>query len=605
MRAVVATLVAAVAGMLAALGPAPPASAAVDDFPFSSFEADYTLGRDADGRSTLHTVERLTAEFPLTDQNHGIRRALVDTYQGAPTGLAVIGVTDGAGRPLRWESGRQDEFVLVTIAADGFVHGTHTYVITYEQRDVTLRPAGGGPDEFYWDVNGTGWAQPFARVTGRLHLPADIASARTGDAACYRGLAGSPDRCGIAAAPSAAETVLTASATGLGPGENVTLAVGFAPGTFVRRNDSLFASPAGYLLVVGAALLLASLGAALGFRARALRDAPGRPVIVPEYLPLAEPDLLVSSVLLRRRRRAVAATIVSLAVRRILRIVEEPRPARRDRYALELADLDGRPRLGSGPRGASPLERRLIVGLFGEPVPGGRVSLDPRDTRLSKAVYKVTRRLGQAAVAQGYRRMPPARARALISAAAVLAAAVTAVSALLLLGSALGGVLPLVALVLVAVGAAVPVLASKRPLTAEGAEVRDYLLGVREYLALAEADRMRVLQSPDGAPRTGTGSDGGRVVELYEQLLPAAVLFSVEKDWARVLGTWYEREGSGPDWYGGSPGFSAVTFSSGIAGFSATTAAAYPGSAASSSSGGSSGGGASGGGGGGGGGGGV
>ena len=44
-------------------------------------------------------------------------------------------------------------------------------------------------------------------------------------------------------------------------------------------------------------------------------------------------------------------------------------------------------------------------------------------------------------------------------------------------------------------------LLSRQPLSAAGAEVNDHLTGLDQYIRLAEADRMRVLQSPQGALR--------------------------------------------------------------------------------------------------------
>src|SRR4051794_23384059 len=217
MRTPVAALSAVLALLLVLLGGAAPASADVDDFSFSSFVADYYLDRDADGRSTLRTVERLTAEFPDTDQNKGIQRALVHDYRGAPTDLRVVGVTDGNGTPLSWDTEDEDEFTLVTIAADDYVHGSHTYEITYEQRNVILFDQDSGAQELYWDTNGTGWAQPFASVIGRLHVPADLGPALSGDTACYQGAEGSTDRCAIAQEKSGDGVVFTASGTGLGP----------------------------------------------------------------------------------------------------------------------------------------------------------------------------------------------------------------------------------------------------------------------------------------------------------------------------------------------------------------------------------------------------
>ncbi len=66
-----------------------------------------------------------------------------------------------------------------------------------------------------------------------------------------------------------------------------------------------------------------------------------------------------------------------------------------------------------------------------------------------------------------------------------------------------GGAWPFV-LFLVAIIAAIVTLvavADVRPLTEQGRAARDHLEGLRLYIRLAEADRLRVLQSPSGALR--------------------------------------------------------------------------------------------------------
>ena len=145
-----------------------------------------------------------------------------------------------------------------------------------------------------------------------------------------------------------------------------------------------------------------------------------------------------------------------------------------------------------------------------------------------------------------------------------------------------------------------------RPLTAEGSKLYDQLIGLKMYIQLAEADRLQMLQSISGADKVTT-SDGNQIVKIYERLLPYAVLFGLEKQWAAELAKYYGT--TSPDWYSGSNigAFDVAAFSTGIAAFSAVSASTTSSSSSSSfsSSGGSGGGGSSGGGGGGGGGGGI
>src|SRR5690606_32619687 len=74
-------------------------------------------------------------------------------------------------------------------------------------------------------------------------------------------------------------------------------------------------------------------------------------------------------------------------------------------------------------------------------------------------------------------------------------------------------------------------------LTREGALALEHLNGVREFIRVAEADRLRMLQSYSGAERRSDGEVD--VVHLYEKLLPYAILFGQEKEWGEVLETAY------------------------------------------------------------------
>ena len=72
----------------------------VSDFTFSSFEGEYTLGRDDEGRSTLRSVETFVAEFPEFDQNKGIIRAIPEGYLGVDLHTNIGSVTDAEVNPV-------------------------------------------------------------------------------------------------------------------------------------------------------------------------------------------------------------------------------------------------------------------------------------------------------------------------------------------------------------------------------------------------------------------------------------------------------------------------------------------------------------------------
>lgn len=616
-------LVLMVAGMLALAGPAAASGPTpviatvgqsqpgnVDDFTFASFSADYFLDRDADGRSTLKTIETLVALFPDSDQNHGIRRAIPLRYDGHPTEPQVIGVLDGAGQPRSFATSISDDgqFLLVTIASTEFVHGEQTYMITYTQKNVTRYFADTGRDEFYWDTNGTGWAQPFGTVTARVSMPADLAAALTGDTACYAGSEGATRNCtmtGKAGVDGAMQ--FTDSQSDVAAFENVTVAIGFQPGTFVPRDDSPWSSLAaiGQLVTIVLASLLAA--ASLLYRRVVIRDARGRPTIIAEYTPPANASVFEAAVIVRRTKRAAAAGIVGLAVSGNAQIIERPSESRfsaRAGYRLRFLTAEGLDRQG----------RAFAHVFFGDGLTRGQErALQSRDQELARKVVAFIQQTKNRTYADGFRRKSVLWVAQLLFGAGVVFAAWSFFLGTQALDAGTAGFWYLFPVpVLLLGGILIDGQVFRAPLTAAGAELRDYVKGLELYIRLAEKDRMRVLQSPEGALSTpvaaasGSGElDPGVVVELYEKLLPYAILLGLERRWAEVLGTYYERLGSQPEWYSGLGPFQVGLFASGIGAFAASTAASYTGTATSSSSGGSMGGGFSGGGGGGGGGGGV
>ncbi len=565
---------------------AAPARADVNDFAFESMDVDYTLGRMDDGTSTLEVVETFVAVFPEFDQNRGMRRSIPDSYLGAPLRPEFVSITDENGSPREAEVETDDGRFTMTSRAGAYVHGRQTYVFTYRLQNVTRFFANTGVDEFYWNVNGTEWAQPFGRVTATLHVDADLADAMTGATACYRGSAGSTETCEIAREGDA----VVATAPGLGPFQTMTMAVAFEQGTFTAFDTSFAASPWSWMQSVGVLGVLGALVAAIVVRVRRLRDAPGRPTIIAEYTPPREIDALESAVLLGRTTKAIPAEVLEQAVVGSIRILEgEKRWWGATKLSAQLID----------PNLADADGLMLLRALFPGLVPGDVYEFGRTDTRLSSTAQRILKDANAELARRGLRRPVNAGTRAWPILIAVLALVLVVVSGVLGLA---GFVAPAVPVILIIVASlllpVVILLVARKPLTARGAEVRDHLAGLKEFIEWAEADRIRMLQSPRGAERVPVDTNDPRVMlKLYESLLPYAVVFGQEKEWAERLAVLYGD--SNPTWYSGTSGFHAASFSAGISSLSASAASS------SSTSGGSSGGGSAGGGGGGGGGGGV
>lgn len=634
-------LLIAAAALALAIGPAVPAMASADpqqrpgwgalpadtsDFEFQSFDAAYLLSRSSDRHAQLDVVETAVAVFPSFDQNHGIIRAIPDYYGDVYLHTDVLSVTDEDGNDVPFAANVDGGFTNVRIGdADTFVHGVTTYVIHYTQQDTIRYFPDTDDDEFYWDVNGTGWEQPFAEVSATLTLQdPELAAALNGQNACYQGAENSSEPCseGIAPAPSTeGSVVLQAGARNLEAGENLTIAVGFAPHTFVEGEPDPNGNPYEPVPEVPVdlgpppplwAVLLGLLSGGVAFvtgvvGAATLRRPLVRPTgfIVPQYSVPKGLDIMIAAQFIEQGHTAIQAQLVSLAVKKKIRLLGYAvQDADTADYAVQLVDATG----------LESWEQAVVDALFGPDAEAGAARDLQRsgDSELADALRPIVAALPGAVTASGFEgervATPGGKWFVLGSVAATVLGLVGS-----FFSSWAGFLIGPAVFIFGLIGISIALFGARKrkTLSTHGAETMDYLLGMKMYLDLAEKDRFRVLQSATGADRIDTG-DGKQIVKLYEKLLPWAVIWGVEESWSRELEIQLQEAGVEPDWYVGRTAFQAYMFSSLVSGLSVGTSAPAPvstsgsswsGSGFSSFSGGSSGGGFSGGGGGGGGGG--
>ncbi|MFE6994576.1 DUF2207 family protein [Microbacterium sp. NPDC057659] len=574
------------AGLFAALAvmvlPASVARADVNDFSYSSWDSTYDIGLDADGRARMHVTETVVAQFPQTDQNKGIVRGLAEMYGSAPLYPTVVSVTDGEGREVPYDTESDDDVLFVSIDDDTYKHGAHTYVIEYTMRDVFHTPDDADIDEFYWDLLPLDSTQDVARFTGSIRFDDTLSGAMAGDPNCYQGGYGSKTTCELVKQTGA----YTVTATDLSAGTGVTVAFPFTPGTVepspALQPDPLtdvvpYALAGGGLLLGGAGLLSVGL-----MKRRHRRQGTG--IVVAQYeVPTDLPPLLAAQVE-GSTGKAIPAEIVHLGVH----------------GALRIADGQKKPTLTflTGENVGDPLDSASLRGLFAEREPGEQVDLGTPDTDLARRLSNLPKAAATAAADRGLTERRRSMSGVLLSLLAVVAGLVAvglAIPGLAVQRPAAIAAFALSILILAAtIIAAIVLTLKKTVLTRKGAETRELLLGAREYIRLAEADRIRMLQSYSGAERRADGEVD--VIVLYERLLPYAMLFGLEKEWAKVLEVQYQRTGSAPGWY---LGYSMGSFGRSLSSMGSTLSAT-PVATSSSSSSGSFGGGFSGGGGGGG-----
>lgn len=544
-----AALLVFVAAFLTGIGPlssvllAVPAHASdLDDFDIESFSGEYLLGLDASKRSTLHTTEHIVAAFPDYDQNRGIIRELVRVYDGHETGLRVLSVTDEQGQARDFELEEYGDYLSVIIAVPegSYVHGIQQYVIEYTQRDVTRHFADTKADEFYWDINGTGWQQPFGIVSARIVLSDQLLAAFNGSASCYLGEMYAETTCEFAID----DTSITVQARDLDIGENLTLALGFAPGTFASAPTPP-APPVHVLerfpvfLWAGGASLVAAIVTFTVAMIRGRRSRTGRAIIA-QYEPPAGMSVALAAQLLRVPDKSMTATLLDLAVRRKIRLLRDDGT---DMYGAQAIDSYG----------LLPIESSVYSRIFtgsadaGPIDPGTTFWFSRASTRLGDAAHKLVQAAKAEAKNSGLLRGASGAAAATVAVLLGIALALPVLHALIIGRFALMTILLAVGvnlLVWVILGL-IALLTTRNHPTPTGALALDHLNGLREYIRLAEADRIRMLQSASGAE-----VDENFIVQVYERLLPYAVLFGFEKEWQGELAKFYRE--STPDWVAGT-----------------------------------------------------
>ncbi|WP_091035733.1 DUF2207 domain-containing protein [Microbacterium oxydans] len=572
----------------------------VDDFSYASWDAVYEVGLDDEGRARTHVTETLVARFPETDQNHGIVRGLLTSYEGASTETQVLSVTDEDGQEVPHETDEEDGLLYVLTGDDDtYVHGLTTYVIEYEMRDTVIatKPAAGAStpsvDEFYWNLLPLDSTQSIERFRAEIVLDPELTAALTGSTRCYEGATGSTDECDLQGPTTDGDAATFHVESGERPaGDGVTVAIGFESGTVAQplaRTPDPVGDVAPFVAAAGAAgLTVGSWFAVWAFRRRR-RVATG--IVVAQYdVPDSLPPLIAATVI-TGAKDVIPAEIVHLAVRGSLRIEE----------GVEAEE--SRLRRIPGAEAPDELDAEALDALFLDADADGVVDLPAADEAFAARMTALQQSGTTAAASRGFTERVRSRGAVIVQWCAI---GVALIGLGLGIWAATSGRLSAIpALVVMSFVAFLVFLSSvyafskHTVLTAEGARTSEYLQGVKEFIRVADADRLQMLQSYSGAERRQDGT--ADVIHVYERLLPYAILFGMEDEWGDVLERAYAQEQHGASWIGDPTSFALrMQLASFMA--SSQSAATYsaPSAGGSSSAGGSFGGGFSGGGGGGG-----
>lgn len=497
-----------------------------------SFDGKYQASL-VDGRVEVEVSETISLQMA---GDRGITRTLPTQYHGDEIHYSDISATQASGADA---SGGQapvhvtenNDNLHLRIGTDQRKSGLYTFVLTYTIDSAMV--SDGTYQEIYLNTNGTDWPNGFKRYSATLELDEALRSARTGDIACYRGAAGSTARCTVQQTGNGYRVELP---SGLDAYENVTIAVGFQPGTA----DDVLSAPSGFAWIWWQSLLImAAVGVVALLIAVLVRRLSRRPLrsggaIVTEYTPPENLTPLQAADLLGHPERGAAALAVWLAVEKgatltspdpaagadepdVLASIRAQNAADRMKFTWHTEDVDRRTEqvaelLFGPPDTPRPLTKQRSIDI--------ETAQKLRDDRLVMQGWRTPTPVGVVVLVIGF--------LAMLVIGAIQVYLGTSGMFLPFLG---GGIACVVLLAWAA-----HLTPTHLQATRDSREVFRQLEGLRQFIQMSEADRISWLQGVETAPR----DDEGRL-HLYERLLPWAIVFGEEKTWAAAI----ERTASG------------------------------------------------------------
>jgi uncharacterized membrane protein len=483
-----------------------------------SFIPTYTFAevvKNFDSIVTINTDRSIQVEENISyDFGENERRGI---YRTIPLrGINIKGdiQTLQNGKTATQDISRGGDITIKIGDEDTYITGLNKYNITYQVKGVIEKLQ--DRDELYWQITGTEWEVPIEQASATILLPGDLQD-KVGDTLyCYTGISSSTAQdCSITWAN--ARTIEITANQSLAAGEGLTFAIGFPFGTLTpltwweENQELIYRIIAAGILIIGS-LILYFVWNTWG------RDPKIRTPIVRQY---DAPKGMSPAGIIRLKNTystpvEISATIISLAQQGILNItqIEEKKWFSKGIYQFDLKDIPTGKKL-------KPFEQELVNILFKD----NRKTVttkDLTDEHVGDKFSAIYNSIYQDEVKQYYVTNP-----------IILRSILGTMAALLLILTFVLGVSTsiwiAVSLFILAIFTVISAsYAPKR--TEEGTRVLEHILGLEEYIKIAEKDRLQFQEKE----------------YIFFEILPYAIALGLATVWAKAF------EGlitANPDWY--------------------------------------------------------
>jgi len=560
----------------------------------SEFKTEIKINSDA----SFEVQERIVYNFG-TAQKHGIFREIPLFYSDKDERtykleIDGVGIFDQENKPVKYSLSTENDTLNIKIGdADVLITGTKVYNINYRVKNGINYYDDG--DELYWNATGNFWGAKILNASAQVWLPAGVTS-EMATAVCYQGALSSKESCKTEGfgmdmdyLPVPGSTTTTPAEgfeygpVTLTPKNGMSISARWQSGFITRTPKEEFGRTAGADWSLRAhwkswllwCLILPLAVFAILFKIwRKYGRGPKmrKPIIAQYDLPCKITPLLVNLVAKNRAgEKYLAAELIQLAIDGYLKInqlITKGIFGKKIDYELEkLKAADGQ---------LFEHQKELLGALFKD-----RDKLLLSDlkktnwldagarkyrTQLAKAFLKVKGKLAYKEMKeQGWTLRDSMLLRNV---------------SLIIPGSLLGFIsfFYLISWLFTILGAQSEYNYSPKTITASigllltgllliifgnlmaqlteaGMRVKEHLLGLKLYLAVAEKDRINFHNAPEKNPA------------IFEKFLPYAIIFKLEKKWAEQFKDINITE---PEWYHGTSGasFNSVIFVSALSSFS-------------------------------------
>ena len=284
------------------------ASTATERWIARAIAVDYRVELADDGTLIAYVDERITAFFPDDVDQSGIERVLATQYQGHDLNPSNISATFD-GRPIDLDQSATPTELTLTLDTGERLRGDHEIVLSYTLQhlayDITDEASGQPAQLLEWDIFGPRWPTAFAKLDVTLDLPQQLDDRLVRDprgGVAWTLLASSdwlepePD------SPAGRAVYAFSNEQNIPPHANAWFSVVFEADSIVLPERSTWFWVQTWGPAAPLALLVVTLLLALAARAVAWSDARGRPWYVAQSEPPANVPVRLAAQVVRSRR---------------------------------------------------------------------------------------------------------------------------------------------------------------------------------------------------------------------------------------------------------------------------------------------------------------